>query len=195
MQTENIRIATLVEADYNPRELTEAQFKEIRESIQDFGFVQPVVVNRHETRGNVIVGGHQRVRVAASLGFIDVPCVFVNLPLDQERRLNIRLNHAHGEFDMDKLTSEFDPMELEELGFTDRELGLGFGALSESASHQRAELAEESPHGASTGLQTPTKWQEMAGILRIAVSRARSEPDIWALVGVCENVANQLEAE
>jgi DNA modification methylase len=79
-------------------------------------------VNKHKDRKNIIVGGHQRVKVAKDLGFKDVPCVEVSLTLDKERELNIRLNRNTGEWDWDSLANYFDVSDLLEWGFTDDDL-------------------------------------------------------------------------
>ena len=63
-------------ADYNPRSLSEKQFNDIKQSIEFFGFVDPIIVNNNPKRKNVIVGGHQRVRVATEIGLESIPCVF-----------------------------------------------------------------------------------------------------------------------
>ena len=53
METVNYDTATLIEAEYNPRQLTEAQFENLQDSIKKFGFVEPLVVNTHKDRKNV----------------------------------------------------------------------------------------------------------------------------------------------
>jgi hypothetical protein len=115
----------LIGAEYNPRELTDKQYRDLKDSLQRFGFVDPILVNKHKDRDNIIVGGHQRTRVAEDLGIKEVPTVEVNLTLDQEKELNIRLNKNSGQWDMDALANYFDSVELVEWGFDDSEL-VGF---------------------------------------------------------------------
>jgi len=71
---------------------------------------------------NVLVGGHQRLKIAQELDIKDIPCVEVELNPEQERELNIRLNKNSGEWDYDALANYFDVGELTEWGFTDDEL-------------------------------------------------------------------------
>lgn len=71
----------------------------------------------------MIIGGHQRVRVAKDIGFKTVPCVELNLPIEKEKELNIRLNKNVGEWDYDALANCFDVGELTEWGFSTQELG------------------------------------------------------------------------
>lgn len=109
-------------ADYNPRTLTEKQFKDLKNSINEFGLVDPVIINKNPERKNVIVGGHQRVRVAKGMGMEYIPCVEVNLDLKRERELNVRLNRNVGGWDYDVLADQFDMAELVDWGFSEKNL-------------------------------------------------------------------------
>lgn len=123
MKVEYVSIETLVPAEYNPRRITEVDRQDIKASLEKFGFAEPVIVNRHPERMNVIVGGHQRVTVAKEeLGYTEVPCVFVNLTLKQEKELNVRLNKNQGRWDYDALQKFFDKDWLKGVGFLDSEL-------------------------------------------------------------------------
>ena len=122
MKIKNRNISDLVPADYNPRQLTEDQYEQIKKSLSTFGFVDPIIINIHSDRKNVIVGGHQRCKVWQDLGNEKVPTVEVNLSLDQERELNIRLNKNYGEWDWDMLANHFEEVELSEFGFSAKEL-------------------------------------------------------------------------
>ena len=112
----------LVFAEYNPRELTQDQHQDLKDSITRFGFVDPLIVNTHKERKNILVGGHQRLKIAKELGYKDVPCVEVDLSPDQEKELNVRLNKNTGQWDWDALANHFDVGELTEWGFSDQEL-------------------------------------------------------------------------
>ena len=116
------KIGDLIEAEYNPRQLTKEQFQQITDSIKRFGIVDPIIVNKNKERKNIIVGGHQRVKVAGSLGFKEIPCVEVDLTPDKERELNVRLNKNTGEWDWDELANHFDVSELIDWGFNDKDL-------------------------------------------------------------------------
>ena len=125
MNIEYVNIADLVAAEYNPRKLSKKQHADIRASLEEFGFVDPVVVNQNELRRNVIIGGHQRVKVWWSMGNINVPVFYIDLSLEKEKELNIRLNKNTGEWNFDLLLSEFDRVELAEWGFEDSDFPEG----------------------------------------------------------------------
>lgn len=125
MKIVEVPIEDLKFAEYNPRTITEKQVEDLKKSIQTFGVVEPVVVNQNPERVNVIVGGHQRVQILKILEHKTVPVVYVNLDLEREKELNIRLNKNTGSFDWDKLANNFDVDDLLAYGFSEGELGLG----------------------------------------------------------------------
>jgi ParB-like chromosome segregation protein Spo0J len=90
-------------AEYNPRQLTKDQYAQLKDSLTRFGLVDPLIINKNKQRKNILVGGHQRLRIATDLGIKKIPCVEVDLPLDKEKELNIRLNKNVGEWDYDSL--------------------------------------------------------------------------------------------
>ena len=122
MNVKDIPIKELTPAEYNPRYISDDAFDQLAKSLQDFDAVEPIVINTHKGRENTIIGGHQRIKAAEALGWDTFPCVEVDLPLERERELNVRLNKTTGEFDFDKLANFFDADELTEWGFSDEEL-------------------------------------------------------------------------
>lgn len=122
IKIEKRKISDLIRAEYNPRKITKVQIQELKEGIEEFGLVSPIVVNELKERYNVIIGGHQRLKILEDLGYTEVDCSIVSLPLDKERKLNIKLNKNGGSFDDDLLKEYFDYEELTEWGFTPDEL-------------------------------------------------------------------------
>lgn len=126
MEIVNVKISELKSAEYNPRQMTEKQVLDLTESIKQFGLVDPIIVNNNENRRNVVIGGHQRLKIALQLGFDSVPVVYLDLDENREKELNIRLNKNLGEWNWDLLRS-FDTEFLKSLGFEDEELLVNFG--------------------------------------------------------------------
>ena len=123
MEIVNRKIAELIAAEYNPRKLSDEQRTQIKDSILRFGLVDPIIVNKHADRMDIIVGGHQRCKVAVDLGMVEVPTVEVILDTAQERELNVRLNKNTGEFDFDILSDQFEVADLVDWGFDAKEFG------------------------------------------------------------------------
>jgi len=121
IKIEHVDITTINPTDYNPRTWSNEQKEKLKESINQFGNVDPIIVNNHPDRNNIVIGGHFRLEVCKELGHKTIPVVYVTLPLEKERELNIRLNKNHGEFNFD-LLAKFDELILKDIGFSSVEL-------------------------------------------------------------------------
>tara|TARA_R100000988_G_C4000142_1_gene168472 strand:- start:1116 stop:1721 length:606 start_codon:yes stop_codon:yes gene_type:complete len=124
MKIKNKKISELKPADYNPRQLKKHQYEAIKKSIEEFGLVDPIVINKNPERENIVIGGHQRLKVCKDLGYKEIPCVEIDLDLNKEKELNIRLNKNTGEFDFDLLANMFEESDLIEWGFEGWQLGV-----------------------------------------------------------------------
>jgi len=132
MEIINVPTTELNPAEYNPRNLTDEQRDGIKQSLTEFDFVNPLVVNSNPDRNNVLIGGHQRLKVAIEMGYTEVPVVYVNLTEQQERELNIRLNRNTGEWDLESLSEHFSKGELGDWGFDQEELSVLFRNTSKT---------------------------------------------------------------
>lgn len=176
------KIGTLIAAEYNPRSLSDEQFETISDSLKRFGFVDPVLVNMHKDRKNIIIGGHQRVKVAKKLGYKEVPTVELKLTLDKEKELNIRLNKNTGEFDEDLLTEFFEVEELLDWGFNADELY--FFEPEEEEDVEEDEGPEEPPEVPITELGRIYHL----GDHRLMCGDSTSKEDVKKLIGENEEV-------
>ena len=116
------KITELIAAEYNPRKINKVQEQDLKDSLTRFGLVDPIIININKERKNIVIGGHQRLRVWADLGNTEIDCNELDLTLDKERELNIRLNKNGGSFDDELVKEYFDFEELTEWGFTPEEL-------------------------------------------------------------------------
>lgn len=122
----DVPISELKLTEYNPRKWSDAQKKELQESLQRFGVVDPIIVNGAENRKNIIIGGHFRFTVLKELGYAEVPVIYLQIPdLEKEKELCIRLNKNQGEFDLE-LLAQFDESFLQDIGFDSEELDTVF---------------------------------------------------------------------
>lgn len=122
LKVEYVVPKTLIPAPYNPRHWSDDAKAQLKESMQRFGLVDPIICNSAPGRKNIVIGGHFRLAIAKELGFKEVPVVYVNIPeLEQEKELNLRLNKNQGEFSLD-LLAEFDEHLLADVGFSSEEL-------------------------------------------------------------------------
>lgn len=129
MEFKKLQICNLKPASYNPRkELKpgDKEYEKIKNSITEFGYVDPVIVNDDMT----VIGGHQRLNVLKDLGYTEIDCVVISIDKTKEKALNIALNKITGEWNQELLadlikdlqSSDFDveftgfePPEIEQL--------------------------------------------------------------------------------
>lgn len=127
----NKNLYELFEPGYNPRKISDIDFQALKQSLLNFGSVQPAVVNINKKRYNYIIGGHQRIRAASEIGWQVYPCIEVDLDIDREKELNIRLNRG-GEFDFDLLRESFKTEDLVSYGFGPESVSFEIPNLSDS---------------------------------------------------------------
>lgn len=89
-KTQKMDIDSLLKADYNPRQISNKAMKGLENSVKTFGLVQPIVWNKETGH---IVGGHQRLEVLKKQGASVTDVVVVSLSSEEEKLLNITLNH------------------------------------------------------------------------------------------------------
>lgn len=124
-QIEHVAIDRLRPDPANPRRISDAELEALTRSIGEFGFVQPVIARRED---GTVIGGHQRLLAARKLGWKTVPVVYVDLPLEQARLLNLALNKISGSFDEELLArlladlKPVDDLDLTLSGFSEDEL-------------------------------------------------------------------------
>lgn len=104
MEIKMRRLAELVPYAANAKKHDARQVANVAESIRQFGFVQPVVVDRD----GVIVIGHCRALAAEKLGMVEVPCVCVDdLTPEQVNALRLVDNKTNeSPWDLDLLADE-----------------------------------------------------------------------------------------
>ena len=82
MEIRKVPISLLNAAPYNPRkdlQPGDPEYQKIARSIEKYGCVEPIIWN--EKTGNVI-GGHQRLKVLAATGAVEVDVSVVQLSLE-----------------------------------------------------------------------------------------------------------------
>lgn len=106
------KINDIIPYKRNAKKHDKKQIDNVAESIRQYGFVQPVVVDRD----NVIVIGHCRTLAAKKLGMKEVPCVCVDeLTDEQVRKLRIIDNKSNeSEWDFDNLSFELDNLDFDD---------------------------------------------------------------------------------
>lgn len=99
----------------NAKKHDATQVANVAESIRQYGFVQPIVIDRD----GVIVIGHCRALAAKKLGMTEVPCVCVDdLTPEQVKALRVVDNKTNeSPWDMDLLAAELPGLDLDGFDF------------------------------------------------------------------------------
>ena len=115
MNIKNILVKDLIPYERNTKKHDKTQINNVAESIKQYGFVQPIVIDKD----NVVVIGHCRLLAAKQLKLKEVPCVCVeDLTDEQVKALRIVDNKSNeSEWDFDILPDELAELDLSDFDF------------------------------------------------------------------------------
>ena len=132
------KISEIRPYEKNAKKHDKRQIANVAESIKQYGFVQPVVIDRD----GVIVIGHCRVDAAKKLGMKTVPCVCVDdLTPEQVNALRLVDNKSNeSAWDMDLLAEELPGLDLSAFEF---DWGVLKTAMEEAVEDEAPEVDEE----------------------------------------------------
>ena len=127
MKVTYINPKKLIPYENNAKLHPETQVKRIANSIREFGFQQPIVIDKH----NVVVIGHGRLMAALELDLPEVPCVCADMLTDEQiRALRLADNKVAESGWSDNLLnielSEITGIDMSEFGFEIDLSGLAF---------------------------------------------------------------------
>lgn len=131
LQRQMMRVSELVPYVGNAKKHPEWQVEQIRNSIEAFGFNDPIAIWQDVAGHWMIVEGHGRLLAAKQLGMDEVPVIRLD-QLDDEGRRAYTLAHnkltMNTDFDVQILDAELDAIEgldMSEFGFQE------FGDISD----------------------------------------------------------------
>ena len=107
---ELIAIDKLIPYANNARTHSDDQIKKIQASLREFGFVNPVLIDKDCG----IIAGHGRVEAAKREGMTEVPCVWVEHLTEAQKKAYILADNRLAElasWDMDIVNSELADLE------------------------------------------------------------------------------------
>lgn len=169
MEIRKVPISLLNAAPYNPRkdlQPGDPEYQKIARSIEKYGCVEPIIWN--EKTGNVI-GGHQRLKVLAATGAVEVDVSVVQLSLEDEKALNLALNKISGQWDNEKLSAVLQDLsvgfDVEVTGFDQHEVDALVASFAESG--HEYELPGSEPYINNffdSGVQAKPKAEEPAAV-------------------------------
>lgn len=153
--------------DNNPRD-NAAAIESVANSIQSFGFLVPIVVDRE----NVIVAGHTRYEASIRLGLTEVPTVVADhLTQDQINAFRLIDNKVSelARWDMDMLADEITLLQntginLIEYGWTEEEIDCLSSVVAEDClSAANVTAVENQRHRARVEQRAPNRTRLVIG--------------------------------
>ena len=134
----------------NARTHSKEQIAKLRASIREFGFVNPVIIDRDFS----VIAGHGRIAAAREENIAEVPCVFVDHLTEAQKKAYILADNRmalDAGWDEDILRVELES--LEEMGY---DLGLTGFDEKELASMFPADEAKEDDFDVDAELRKPS---------------------------------------
>jgi hypothetical protein len=155
MILKKIKLSELHEAAYNPRTIDEESLASLKKSMDEFGYIQPIIWN--ERSGNV-VSGHQRLKIIKSEKPVpkDVEVIVVDMDDVKEKAAVISFNKISGEWNSEKLSDLLGQIQgldddfLGLTGFTNNEIT---NLLSTSVRAELPDLHYDGEVGQQTGIR------------------------------------------
>lgn len=145
-----VPIAKLVPYQNNARTHSPAQIQKLRSSLREFGFINPVLIDRDYG----VIAGHGRIEAAREEGITEVPCVFVDHLTDAQKKAYILADNRMAlDAGWDEEMLKIELSGLQEMGY---DLNLtGFDA-AELSDFFGTDDAKEDDFDVDAELQKPT---------------------------------------
>lgn len=126
LKIEYVPVSRLRPFEGNPRTISERGLEKLQRSIEEFGFVNPILVQKGTY---MVIAGHQRLKAAQEAGLTEVPVIALDMDDITAKAYNIADNRLQDESDWDfsalaDLLSELDngAVDLELTGFDHDEI-------------------------------------------------------------------------
>ena len=132
---EKVNIDRLVPYARNARTHSKEQILQIRASLREFGFVNPVIVDKDLN----VIAGHGRILAAKEEGIAEVPCVFAEHLTEAQKRAYIIADNRlalNAGWDAEMLSVELADLQAADfdvslLGFDDAEINKLLGGMED----------------------------------------------------------------
>ena len=165
MDIEFIKVSDIHPYDKNAKKHPADQVEHIANSIKEFGFQQPLVVDKD----NVLVIGHGRLLASKKLKLEFVPCVRAdNLTDEQIKALRLADNKTNeSEWDLDLLNLELDDIldiDMSDFGFDLKEDPVDPVEIEE----------DEIPEDAEERCKLGDLWQVGGAVLYVVIALIRT---------------------
>lgn len=131
MEIIKLKITDLTPYENNAKEHPKKQIEEIKNSIKQFGFCDPVGIWGEK---NIIVEGHGRVLALQEMGETEVECIRLDHLTDDERKAYTLAHNKttlSSDFDFEKLEAELKELQNADLDFSMEDFGFDLSEFEE----------------------------------------------------------------
>ena len=177
MKIREVSIDAVKPYEHNPRQITDEAVEKVANSIKEFGFQQPIVVDAEY----VVIAGHTRLLAAKKLGLETVPVVVADSLTPEQVKAYRLADNKTGEFSFWDEPALYEELQgLEDLGY-DME-PFGFNTFLDD--YEDGE-AEEDDYDGSVPDETDIKRGDMfrLGDHILMCGDSTSESDVQMLIG------------
>lgn len=144
-EMERVPVDRLIPYINNARTHSPEQIKKLRASLREFGFINPVIIDRKYN----VIAGHGRIMAAKEEGITEVPCVYVDHLTEAQRKAYILADNRMAldagwdeemlRVEIDALREmDFDPMLA---GFDEKELAALYAGDGDGAADDDFDLS------------------------------------------------------
>jgi ParB/RepB/Spo0J family partition protein len=110
-----LKIEDIIPYTNNAKKHPKKQIEQVAESIKEFGFNQPIVIDKN----NIVIVGHGRLEAAKLLGLETVPVLQVDLNEEQSKAYRLADNKLNeSDWDMDLAIEELKELSEEMFDLT-----------------------------------------------------------------------------
>ena len=142
-----VSISQLVPYVNNARTHSDAQVKKLRASLREFGFINPVIIDREFN----VIAGHGRILAAKEEGIEKVPCVFVDYLTPAQKKAYILADNRmamDAGWDEELLRVEIEALQAESFdvgltGFDEKDIAELFAGEDDDAQDDDFDVDEE----------------------------------------------------
>ena len=142
-----VSISQLVPYVNNARTHSDAQVKKLRASLREFGFINPVIIDREYN----VIAGHGRILAAKEEGIEKVPCVFVDYLTPAQKKAYILADNRmamDAGWDEELLRVEIEALQAESFdvgltGFDEKDIAELFAGEDDDAQDDDFDVDEE----------------------------------------------------
>lgn len=157
MKIEKIKVDEIIPYADNAKLHPERQIEQIRSSILEFGFNDPIAIDEN----NVVIEGNGRLMAIKDLGFKEVDCIRIEGLTEEQKRAYILVHNQltmNTGFDIDILNRELEKIKGIDMKQFDFELDIDFDTDIDTGEGTQYSTKVEIPQYEPTG-ECPDIWE------------------------------------